>query len=404
MNENNQNEYHYKYNNGKPPVMPEPRKRSSPEGDLWSTLAWCIDIAAIFISGPVGLGLVLAKTFGHDFVGDFLRKTFRKPDAVKNPTAFVKTGTEEMLHTKPDSIAHADAGAKVKTVFGWILLVIGAAAVIGGALSGIGGEAAFTVWNFIVYSALALGGGALLAGARAGRRREAKFKRCLTVTGEQGIVDISKLVRTTGLNPAEAERLLTDMIDRGFYGKNAYIDHERGLLVVRPEEMRDVYRREDEEKARKADSAPTEAEDGDYGQYIRRLAHADELIEDESMSEKIRLMQELTASVFREVEAHPEKRSQIGRFLNYYLPTTLKLLDSYARIEKQGVTGENTAKAKADIEGIADTLVQGYRKQLDTLYRSEAADIAGDVSILEKMMKDDGLTGDRTFGTEMGGH
>ena len=95
----------------------------------------------------------------------------------------------------------------------------------------------------------------------------------------------------------------------------------------------------------------------------------------------------------------------IDRFMNYYLPTTLKLLESYARIEAQGVSGENMAKAKADIEGIADTLVAGYEKQLDKLYRAEAMDIAGDVGVIENMLKRDGLSGQSDFGqTAAGGH
>lgn len=90
--------------------------------------------------------------------------------------------------------------------------------------------------------------------------------------------------------------------------------------------------------------------------------------------------------------------------MDYYLPTTLKLLSSYAHIEAQGVSGDNMAKAKADIERIADTLVQGYEKQLDTLYQAEAVDIAGDVSVIENMMKRDGLAGGNDFGQVMGGH
>ncbi len=126
------------------------------------------------------------------------------------------------------------------------------------------------------------------------------------------------------------------------------------------------------------------------------------------MSAKIRRMQSLTAAIFREVEAHPEKKPKITRFMSYYLPTTLKLLNAYARIEEQGVSGENMAKAKADIEGIADTLVDGYEKQLDTLYRAEAMDIAGDVRVIEQMMQADGLSSPfsditGTSGQTMGG-
>lgn len=182
--------------------------------------------------------------------------------------------------------------------------------------------------------------------------------------------------------------------------------------------MRYVYQAEDEaeaagEAARK--EAQRESSRSEYDKIIEQIRQADIDIEDEVMSEKIRTMQELTAAIFSEVEAHPEKKPQIQRFMNYYLPTTLKLLDSYARIEEQGVSGDNMAKAKADIERIADTLVEGYRKQLDTLYQSEAVDIAGDVSVIENMMRRDGLTGHNDFkimpenptagqGQVMGGH
>ena len=65
--------------------------------------------------------------------------------------------------------------------------------------------------------------------------------------------------------------------------------------------------------------------------------------------------------------------------------------------EEQGVSGENMARSKEEIENIADTLVQGYARQLDRLYRAEAVDIAGDVSVIENMMRRDGLTGSKDF-------
>ena len=157
-----------------------------------------------------------------------------------------------------------------------------------------------------------------------------------------------------------------------------------------------MYRAEDEAKAARQ-RTETQAARTEYEKIIEQIRQADVAIEDEAMSEKIRTMQELTAAIFQEVEAHPEKKPQIQRFMNYYLPTTLKLLDAYARIEAQGVSGENMAKSKAEIERIADTLVEGYKKQLDTLYQSEVVDITGDVSVIENMMRRDGLTGQNDF-------
>jgi len=286
-----------------------------------------------------------------------------------------------------------------------------------------------SMWSLLTSVAMAVGGGVMLFSGRQAKRKEAAFRRCFTVSGDKGVVKIKPLAKTLGMTEEELEKQLTEMIDRGWYGARAYIDHARSLLVIEPEQMRDVYRAEDEEKARRAEQQGREAEEErranqtEYERLIDRIRQADEDIEDEAMSEKIRQMQSITEAIFRDVEEHPEKRPQIERFMNYYLPTTLKLLESYARIEEQGVTGDNTAKAKADIERIADTLVEGYRKQLDTLYRSEAVDIAGDVSVIESMMRRDGLTGESDFrpfkqfvepgasaktgetgGTVMGGH
>jgi 5-bromo-4-chloroindolyl phosphate hydrolysis protein len=230
----------------------------------------------------------------------------------------------------------------------------------------------------------------MLFSAAAGRKKEAKFKRCLNVTGTSGLVNMDHVSETLGMDFAQTDKLLSEMIDRGYYGAKAYLDHQRKLLVIDPQDMRDVYRAEDETKKSKAESE-AKAGETEYDRIIEEIRQADVDIEDEAMSEKIRRMQAITASIFEEVKEHPEKKPQIQRFMDYYLPTTLKLLSSYAHIEAQGVSGDNMAKAKADIERIADTLVQGYEKQLDTLYQAEAVDIAGDVSVIENMMKRDGL-------------
>ena len=105
-------------------------------------------------------------------------------------------------------------------------------------------------------------------------------------------------------------------------------------------------------------------------------------------------MEDLTSRIFQAVQEKPEKEPQIKSFMSYYLPTTLKLLRSYADFEKSGASGDNISSAKAEIERILDTLVDGFRKQLDKLYESEAMDISSDIDVLETMLRRDGLTGD----------
>ena len=405
--------YNYNYTNSPGPGPGSPGPRPPRKDDSWDGISWVIDVGLIFATGPLGLFVTIAHAMGHDIVGGFLSGLFgsRKKNTARSAAqaranadaAWAKVNNAQAQANKaraaapqadePEDVRHADAGATVKTVFGWILAAFGLLGTAGAVATGAG------LWSIVSMVAVALGGGSLVLAAMGSRRKEAKFRRCLTVSGTRGVVDIKKIAKTLGVDAAEADKTLEEMVDRGYYGEKAYIDHERGLLVIDVEDMRDVYRKEDEAKARAEKDKMTE-----YERYVERIRQADVDIEDEVMSEKIRRMQELTASIFAEVQAHPEKKPMIDRFMTYYLPTTLKLLESYARIEKQGVTGENMAKAKKDIEGIADTLVAGYEKQLDKLYKAEAVDIAGDVSVIESMLRRDGLSDKNEFGQTMGGH
>ena len=408
-------EYHYNYNNGPSPGPGPgtPGPRPPRKDDEWSGVSWVLGMMLTLAVGPLGLILTFAHAAGHDILGDLLRGLFggrgrkaadtarRKAETVRADAAKKAANIKKKAEQEPEGrfgdVRRADRGATAKTVFGWILVALGVFATMGAVFDASG------VWEVLSMLSIALGGGALVWSGVLSRRKEAKFRRCLATSGDKGVVDIRKLAKTLGVDLKEADKILTEMVDRGYYGERAYIDHERCLLVIDVEDMRDVYRREDEAKAAGA-AAQAQEKMNEYERYVERIRQADVDIEDEVMSEKIRRMQNLTASIFAEVEAHPEKRPQIDRFMTYYLPTTLKLLDSYARIEAQGVSGENMAKAKADIERIADTLVEGYEKQLDRLYQAEAVDIAGDVSVIENMLKRDGLSGQDEFGQTMGGH
>ncbi len=362
---------------------------SGKKGDVF---AWVFAIGLLFGVPPLGVALMVYLALNDK---GRIRTLFNEGRSrVKNGVNTAKEKAEDAKEATSNAKAEkagksgsvkspADAGSKLFTVLGWLLIALAAFML----LSRVG--AGMSLWALITFICVALGGGVMLLKSALGRRKAKQFARCITVSGTEGVVSLSRLAETLGMKPAALEKQLEEMIDRGYYGEKSYIDHARSLLVIDPAAMRDVYRQEDEAKMSEAEQA-AKAQQTEYERIIAEIRQADIDIEDEVMSEKIRRMQAITTAIFDEVKTHPEKRSQITRFMNYYLPTTLKLLKSYARIEAQGVTGENMAKAKADIEGIADTLVEGYEKQLDTLYRAEAMDIAGDVSVIEKMMKGDG--------------
>ena len=124
-------------------------------------------------------------------------------------------------------------------------------------------------------------------------------------------------------------------------------------------------------------------------------------IEDPVMSEKIDRIGEITGKILDYQRKNPNKNSQLRSFLNYYLPTTLKILKAYAQMEAQGIEGENISAAKERIEGMMDKVVEGFEKQLDKLFQDDAMDITTDVEVLERMLDKDGLSG-KGDGFQMG--
>ena len=132
----------------------------------------------------------------------------------------------------------------------------------------------------------------------------------------------------------------------------------------------------------------------DSKKAIAEMKRLDDNIADSTISAQIVRLQQLTGKIFAQVEQNPEKLPQIRKFMNYYLPTTLKILNAYDRMGEQGVSGENITSTMQKVEGMMSTIITAFEKQLDSLFGSEAMDISTDMVVLENMMAREGLTDD----------
>ena len=153
-------------------------------------------------------------------------------------------------------------------------------------------------------------------------------------------------------------------------------------------------RTETEQKPASTGNAELDKMIRDGALAIGEMKRLDENIADPGISADIVRLEQVSAKIFDEVKAHPEKLPQIRRFLDYYLPTTLKLLNAYDRMSGTGVSGENIDTTLAKVEGMMRTITAAFEKQLDSLYGAEALDISTDITVLENMMAREGLTGD----------
>ena len=150
----------------------------------------------------------------------------------------------------------------------------------------------------------------------------------------------------------------------------------------------------EEEKPRTTGNAELDKMIADGKLAISEMKRLNENIQDETISRQIERLEQISGKIFAQVEAEPKKLPQIRKFMSYYLPTTLKLLNAYDRMSGQGVSGENIGGTMQRVEQMMDTIVQAFEKQLDGLFGAEALDISTDITVLDNMMAREGLVED----------
>ncbi len=126
---------------------------------------------------------------------------------------------------------------------------------------------------------------------------------------------------------------------------------------------------------------------------ISELRRLNDAIPDEKISAQIDHLEEVTGKIIDHVIANPAKQPQISRFLDYFLPTTIKLLNAYDRMDSAGVSGSNIDATKQKVETMLDTLCAAFDKQLDSLFGDEALDISTDITVMENLLAQEGLSG-----------
>lgn len=124
---------------------------------------------------------------------------------------------------------------------------------------------------------------------------------------------------------------------------------------------------------------------------VRELIRIKSNIPDTEIRKKIDKLIELTDKIFKDILEDPDDYKMIRRFSSYFLPTTIKLLNAYDRMDSTGIEGENISATKARVAEILDTTILAYEKELDALFANQALDIETDIAVLENLLKMEGL-------------
>ena len=126
--------------------------------------------------------------------------------------------------------------------------------------------------------------------------------------------------------------------------------------------------------------------------YIAKIRLSNEAIPDAEITRKIDQIEHVVRTIFQRVEERPEAANELGQLMDYYLPTTAKLLDAYRDLDSQPIQGQNIQKSKREISGALDALAVAFEKLLDQVFQEMAWDVSSDVAVLRTVLAQEGLT------------
>lgn len=264
-------------------------------------------------------------------------------------------------------------------------------------------------------AALAAGGVGMVLSADNDNKLINKYYEYGKLIGNQEYVSIKDLAKKLNITEKELTKTLNKMIKKGYLPGATYDKQKTTLLLT--DNAREQYRlaelsREQREEAErkqqelakkqekfgKKDPVLTEEVKAildDGNKYIEHVRYINDLIPDtKPMSEKLYRLENIMNRIFAQTRRAPENAKDLRRFMDYYLPTTTKLLNAYVDLMKQDSDVENVAGPLREIEDTMDTVNDAFEKLFNSMFQDMAWDISSDISVMKTMMKQDGLTPD----------
>ncbi len=241
------------------------------------------------------------------------------------------------------------------------------------------------------------------------RRRVKRFKKYVKAMGVKDFHSIESLAKIVGKKDKFVIKDLKRMIRRRWF-REGHLDRQETCFMLTDESyqmyqdaQKELERRKEEEERLSKEKELLEqdpvrkqlmitVEEGK--EYIRRIKAANDSMPDEEISGKLFRLERICTRIFEYIEQNPEKLSDIRRFMSYYMPTTLKLVEAYQEFSEQPVQGDNITTAKKEIEEMLDDINGAFEKMFDKLFEDDAMDISTDISVLSTMLAQEGLLKD----------
>ena len=334
-----------------------------------------------------------------------VRRTVTSTRPVKKPDPVpVQKKDLTVLYSKTNNLT---SGGVLKIVGGGILSFFGLMLLLSS-----------MVFDFLVSGAVSLaipaisslacllGGGSLIGSGVGTLKKIGRFKAYCKALGQKTVCALETLARAVGKTEKYVLKDVQKMIQSGLF-REGHLDKEQTRLITSNETYRNFehnrllleqrQKAEAEAKQRREASSlsPQVREVLDKGNaYLAEIRRCNDLIPGAEISRKISRMEDIVEKIFDRTEKDPGIVPDLKKLMNYYLPMTVKLLNAYADMDAQPVQGENILASMREIEETLDTLNLAFEKLLDDLFSDTVLDVSSDISVLNTLLAQEGLTDD----------
>lgn len=248
-------------------------------------------------------------------------------------------------------------------------------------------------------------------------RRASKLKALQRAVGQREAVGFDDLAARMQVSPKAALAASRTLIKGGYLPEGRIDDENTTLMVTenayhqyrqfQQSQRQTLAEREAAEAARAAEAAARAAREQDISErltpeqrafvargrdYVRQMDELNAAIDDAAVSERITAIQEVVGRILARAEEEPAVIAGLDRLTAYYLPTTVKLLDAYDRLEEEPIQGENISSSRSEIEHTLEVLHSAFEKLFDDTYQDLSLDVSADISVLHAMLAQEGLT------------
>lgn len=235
------------------------------------------------------------------------------------------------------------------------------------------------------------------------RKRAIRFQEYVKQIGNRTYCTIEELSQKTGRGRAKVLRDLKKMIEKKMF-LQGHLDQQETCVIVTNETYQQYLDTQEQAKLRESQQKELDAQRAQLPEecqkileegraYIQYIQKCNDEIPGADMSQKLDRLKVIITRIFEEVGKNPALASDLRKFMNYYLPTTKKLIDVYREMDKETIISENVTKTKREIEDTIDTINQAFENLLNSFFEEKALDVSSDISVLHTMLAQEGLTG-----------